>query len=306
MKHTLICLLVLALAGCAALSEGSRVAADSGAQGLLAQLPGQFDNHAQVWQAQQAGRQPSPVHVTHQVARLDDGLWVWTVRLDSGAAAKPLQARWRYRLESAASGGLVLVPERPLSDGENASWAPVVPCALRGGVENGILVLAADIAICKTMLPALGPDGTLLPLTVQFDGDLLQVASFVDQARGKDAMQQSARVRWFHGWLAINGAGPEAEADDRDWHARESLRIHDQGGRVRVTWRDGQPTGYSLQLERLRYASRDAQVLKLSLVRDRDGATVAYAWANHEASRIGINLGWFQAGFAIGAPAETH
>jgi hypothetical protein len=37
-------------------------------------------------------------------------------------------------------------------------------------------------------------------------------------------------------------------------------------------------------------------VLKLSIVGDADGATLAYAWANPEASRIGINLGWVQVG----------
>jgi hypothetical protein len=37
-------------------------------------------------------------------------------------------------------------------------------------------------------------------------------------------------------------------------------------------------------------------VLKLSVVGDADGSTLAYAWANPEATRIGINLGWVQVG----------
>jgi hypothetical protein len=40
-------------------------------------------------------------------------------------------------------------------------------------------------------------------------------------------------------------------------------------------------------------------VLKLSVVGDADGATLAYAWANPEATRIGINLGWVQVGLDL-------
>jgi hypothetical protein len=39
-------------------------------------------------------------------------------------------------------------------------------------------------------------------------------------------------------------------------------------------------------------------VLKLSVVSDADGSTLAYAWANTEATRIGINLGWVQVGLS--------
>jgi hypothetical protein len=37
-------------------------------------------------------------------------------------------------------------------------------------------------------------------------------------------------------------------------------------------------------------------VLKLSVVDDRNGRTLAYAWANPEATRIGLSLGWVQVG----------
>ena len=49
-------------------------------------------------------------------------------------------------------------------------------------------------------------------------------------------------------------------------------------------------------LERLTYREGNVPVLKLSVVGDADGSTLAYAWANPEATRIGINLGWVQVG----------
>lgn len=38
------------------------------------------------------------------------------------------------------------------------------------------------------------------------------------------------------------------------------------------------------------------RIRKLSVVEDASGQTLAYAWANPEATRIGINLGWVQVG----------
>ena len=42
-------------------------------------------------------------------------------------------------------------------------------------------------------------------------------------------------------------------------------------------------------------------MLKLSVVDDASGRTLAYAWTNPEATRIGINLGWVQVGLESAA-----
>jgi hypothetical protein len=76
------------------------------------------------------------------------------------------------------------------------------------------------------------------------------------------------------------------------------VRIGSEGGRYALHWRDGAPSGYSLALERLTYRDGNVPVLKLSVVSDADGSTLAYAWANPEATRIGINLGWVQIGLS--------
>ena len=75
-----------------------------------------------------------------------------------------------------------------------------------------------------------------------------------------------------------------------------SVQLANEGGRTPLAWRDGQPSGYSLVLERLAYQDGNVPVLKLSVVEDSTGRTLAYAWADPHAERIGINLGWVQAG----------
>ena len=63
---------------------------------------------------------------------------------------------------------------------------------------------------------------------------------------------------------------------------------------------------FSLALEHLTYRDGDVPVLKLSVVDDADGRTLAYAWANPEATRIGINLGWVQVGLDSSQPREPE
>jgi hypothetical protein len=50
------------------------------------------------------------------------------------------------------------------------------------------------------------------------------------------------------------------------------------------------------------YRDGSVPVLKLSVIEDASGSSVVYAWANPEATRIGINLGWVQ----VGLEAESN
>ena len=100
----------------------------------------------------------------------------------------------------------------------------------------------------------------------------------------------------------INASNP-----NQDWHLRRDLRLHDQGSRLPLLWRDGKPTGYSVELTRMEYRESHTEVLRLALVEDTDGKIVSYAWANPDASRIGLNLGWLQIGLDVddgSAPAK--
>jgi hypothetical protein len=104
------------------------------------------------------------------------------------------------------------------------------------------------------------------------------------------------RVRMFEGWTAFlkDGStemtGQDAPADA--WDGQRNLTIYDQGGLVKINDK------FSAQLAQLTHKN-GTKVLKLGIVETASGKTVAYTWANPDATRIGINLRWVQAGFAL-------
>lgn len=313
MKNILLVIALSSLAACAAIgtsTPGSQTPQASTAGGnLWQQLPGEYDNHAQVWQAEQAKLALAPVHVRQHILAVPDrsDAWDWQLSM-SGADGKPLVAHWRYQLRRLADGTLMLTPYRRLpasKDKATQSWAELAPCAMRGGQSAGRLQLAADKDACSAVIAGLGSAAALLPLNLEFDGKALITKTYSDLARGNQARQIARRVRWYDGWVAINGAGPDAAADSKDWHMQRDLKIGNQGHGVPILWRDGNPSGYSLKLETLDYRKRDMQVLRLSLVRDQDGDTVAYAWADPDAHHIGLNLGWMQTGLSSGQGGDT-
>jgi hypothetical protein len=104
------------------------------------------------------------------------------------------------------------------------------------------------------------------------------------------------RARIFAGWTAVLKDGSTesrgADAPAEAWDGQRDLRIHDQGGRVKINEK------FSAELAQLSHKN-GARVLKLGIVETASGKTVAYTWANPEAERIGINLRWIQAGFTL-------
>lgn len=109
---------------------------------------------------------------------------------------------------------------------------------------------------------------------------------------------QLRRVRYFEGWVAINTAGRSAKPEDKSWRSMRQVRLHSEGRIVPITWEDGRRSGYSVQLARLTYQGDKLQVLVLKLLDDATGQSVSYAWTDPDGKRLGINLRWFQAGFA--------
>ena len=208
--------------------------------------------------------------------------------------------------------GGALVPYRPLPAAANglfdakpgdykfqaADWAALGGCALRR--ENGGgYAYRVDAGACSALSPGLGSSAALLPQRFTLSGDTLVLATVSDGARGADATTTSHRVRWFTGWDALNGAGPKAAADSKDWHLHRDLRVHSEGGRTPLRWRDGVPSGYSVELARLFYRESNTEVLRLAVIEDSSGRVVSYSWANPDATRIGLNIGWLQVGLDL-------
>ncbi|MBN8480071.1 MAG: hypothetical protein J0L88_00600 [Xanthomonadales bacterium] len=260
-------------------------------------LVGEYDNNEQVEQAR-----PTVVpHLRLVVEAMPTRGWfVWRTRLHLDSV---LEATWLLRADTAADGSLVLVPHRPLAKDaatgtkfDAAQWVALDACALRAPAPVNGLAARADAAACATVAPGVGVEAALLPLSIEQHGEIVRVRVYADQARGADAKSVARRVQWFGGWAAINGAGDKATAESRDWHMDKGLRLDNEGGRASLKWRDGTPSGHSLRLERLTYRDGSTPVLKLSLVEDASGQAIAYAWANPEATSIGLNLGWVQVG----------
>lgn len=301
MKRFSIVLFALCVASCADLKPAKSPRGARAGTVVDSTLQGEFDNHAQVWLAREGGANAAvPPHVVVDIERADDGWSIWRIRLD---ASPPLEAAWAMRSSTAADGTPLLTPHRALAampaagaKFDAAQWTPLDACALRGAMSGAGAKAQADVAACTALAPGIGATAALVPLEVERDGEMLRIRLYADQARGADAREDARLVRWFGGWAAINGAGPKAGAESTDWHMDRTLKLGSEGGRYALKWRDGAPSGFSLALERLTFRDGNVSVLKLSVVDDADGRTLAYAWANPEATRIGINLGWVQVG----------
>lgn len=108
----------------------------------------------------------------------------------------------------------------------------------------------------------------------------------------------SRKVRYFDGWVWFKLAGPQAATDDKATRFMGKVRLHSEGGRVSVTLPDGSPSPYVLELAQLTYQNTRQPILKFALIERATGKSLTYIWANTEATRIGMNLGWFQSGLA--------
>lgn len=296
----LLMLVVASLFGCQSMQPAAlkRTPASTSSASTL---EGVYDNHEQVWTAREQPGAIPPPHLRVGIEATGDREWsLWQIHLD---AAAPLDAQWAVRRVGQGEGKLTLLPHRALvadpAQGkafDAKQWAPLEACALSGVGDMQSMRIAADPAACAALAPGIGAQAALLPLALEREGEWLRVRLYADQARGPEAREDARKVRIYGGWAAINGGGPEASADSRDWHMDRSIRLASEGGRTPLAWRDGQPSGYSLMLERLTYRDGNVPVLKLSVVEEATQRTLAYAWADPHAARIGINLGWVQVG----------
>jgi hypothetical protein len=276
------------------------------------ELAGEYDNHAERWTASAGGKQAPATNAAPAIHHWlnhpggDRNQLLWRLVLPDTTPVQ--EARWL--LVNEKNG---FVPYRPLSaDAEAAfrnpeksvridekSWAPLNACTLKAAASRNGLAFAADPSACSALLPGIGATAALLPLRFELVSDRLRVVTVADQARGIDAATLSQRVRWFTGWDALNGGGLKASAENNDWHLHRDLRLHTEGGRVPLKYRDGAASGYSLELARLTYRESNAEVLRLAVIEDATGKVLSYVWGDPDAQRIGLSLGWLQVGLEV-------
>lgn len=310
MRHcmSLIMLSTLLLSACGSMAV--RPARESAT--ALPDLAGEYDNHAERWSASAGGKQAPATNAAPAIHHWlvhpggDTRQLLWRVVLPDTTPVQ--EARWL--LVSENNG---FVPYRPLTAEAEAvfqnparnvrlddkSWVALSSCTYKAAATRNGLAFAADPAACSTLLPGIGATAALLPLRFELIDQRLRVVTVADQARGVDAATMSQRVRWFTGWDAINGGGAKAAAENNDWHLRRDLRLHSEGGRVALKFRDGAASGYSLELARLTYRESNTEVLRLSVIEDASGKMISYVWGDPESRRIGLSLGWLQVGLEV-------
>ena len=123
---------------------------------------------------------------------------------------------------------------------------------------------------------------------------------------GRDEPHVNRKVRYFDGWAAIRrDAFDSGAAQPDEMLLVPGLRLHNEGQVVPLVTESGDETGYELELARLTYQNTRVAVLKLGVLDAATGETVAYSWADPDAVRIGINLGWMQAGLTQAGTAQA-
>ena len=109
---------------------------------------------------------------------------------------------------------------------------------------------------------------------------------FAAHAIGRDAVSEED----FVCWAAI-------KLEDGSYNLVSDQVVPEAGGEfwAEELMQDGEPVRYRISLLPVSYQDR-VPVRKLGIHRGEATATVTYIWANLEADRIGMNLGWAQVG----------
>jgi hypothetical protein len=97
---------------------------------------------------------------------------------------------------------------------------------------------------------------------------------------------QYRRATAFTCWLAVPRQAPQ-----EGWFFARDLAMHDQGGEVWVTTDETSPRTFGFRVRNVRWPTgQNADALTLYVHDARGAQAISYAWADHDARRIGINL----------------
>ena len=239
---------------------------------LIDLLAGEYDNNEQIWQQGVDGEAPgSRRH--WRFGNVGDG--VVELSVGQGQTA-PDEAAWTLTFSEDASG--ITAQTRGAAQCHYRWHA--TDTGYEGRVEAACPGLPEVLAIDDAGLTATWRT----PTGVQ-----------VERAR---------RSLPYTGWIALRRSHLDAAAGDGYVFVRDA-RWHDEGFLLPLLDGD-QPTGYGVELARLTYQNTRAAVLKLGIVDTATGETIAYSWAEPGANRIGINLGWIQAGLTRAPDSEER
>ncbi len=289
---------------------------------LLAWFPGEWDNHEQHWQQAAVDKRDKPIerihHVFVPVSVPAVGEHVFFVRQTLDDDPDKVFLQRLYAFSKNPPRGAIQMTIHSFKDEAKYADAWRVPAILEGLSKNALetrpgcevywtlqvdhFAGSMDSGACRFLSPSLGKE-IVGNDTSRLSFDELWISDSAKDAMGRPASgnpdgvpHRSRKVRYFEGWAAIKRGGKDAPADSRDWIGMRGILLHNEGDRVQVVDADGKPVGYTVELARLTYQNTRAPILKLGVIDDATGKTVAYTWNEPDGTRLGINLGWFQAG----------
>ena len=112
---------------------------------------------------------------------------------------------------------------------------------------------------------------------------------------GRDEPHVNRKVRYFTGWAALQKNKLDESAAEDEFLFIQGLRLHNEGQIIPLVTKEGQDTGYKVELAQLTYQNTKTAILKLAVL-DKDDYAFTYIWANPQAERLGINMRWMQVG----------
>ena len=111
-----------------------------------------------------------------------------------------------------------------------------------------------------------------------------------------DVLNRTRAARRFRGYVAL-------EPEPGKWQLMSNVSVWDVGQIVPVVTDDGIETKFAIEVAYCTYINGD-NVLKIAVheagyVRGGKVLPIAYAWSEPDATQIGINLRYIQAGFQL-------
>ncbi len=231
---------------------------------LMMLLAGEFNNSEQVWQQDLDGDAlAARTHLAWQ--RLSENEMTLAIGQGQSAGAP----EWVFEFRLADNG-------KPVSDLRGHD------CAYVWSTDGeGYLGAMTETSACADALPT----------SWQIDREWLVAGDDTDKVKAR-------RVTYYKGWIALSRQHLDETADADDYIFLSDVRSHDEGF-ITPILDDGEETGYAVELARLTYQNTRTSVLKLGIIEEATGKTLAYSWANPHAKRVGINLRWVQCGFTL-------
>jgi hypothetical protein len=279
-------------------------------------LEGEFDNNQQVSDEKEA-RSPHPHERLHSiVARVSlpaIGSHVFYVQQsrDNDPAKIFLQRLYRLSVNREKQAielvSLAFADERAVVDAHlhpergahltAGTMRPAPGCELTLRREGEAFVGSTTPGACRVVSPT-GGAPVVRTDEIRLTADEIWMGTRAHDAAGTlvwghpdGVPHKLQKARVFDCWTVLRKDGTDDQYD-----VARGIRVHDQGHTVPVKGPGEAPSRFSFDLARLRSAESRIAVLRLAVLEQGKAQSLAYAWAEREAGRIGINLRWLQVG----------